>query len=59
MTYAGDPSGFAEQPASGMSSGMLEAQLPPYSITVLDLTLEPTKAPGKMAPVKGRRPAAP
>ncbi len=59
MTYAGDPSGFAEQPASGMSSGMMEAQLPPYSITVLDLTLEPAKAPGKASPVNGRRPSAP
>lgn len=56
MTYAGDPSGFAEQPA--MSSGM-ETQLPPYSITVLDLTLEPSKAPGKASPAKGRRPDAP
>jgi hypothetical protein len=59
LTYVGDPSGFAEQSASSMSSGMVEAKLPPYSITVLDLTLEPAKAPGKASQAKGRRPASP
>ncbi|WP_407737835.1 glycoside hydrolase family 44 protein [Hyalangium sp.] len=59
MTYAGEPSGFAEQQAPGMSAGMMEAQLPPYSITVLDLTLEPAKAPGKPSAEKGQRPASP
>jgi hypothetical protein len=59
MTYAGNPSGFAEQPAAAMSVGRLEAQLPPYSITVLDLTLEPVKVPGKGSQMRGRRPDAP
>jgi hypothetical protein len=59
LTYAGDANGFAEQPTAGMSSSRLEAQLPPYSITVLDLTLEPAKAPGKASSTKGRRPASP
>jgi len=60
LTYAGEASGFAEQPASGMSPGMMEAQLPPYSITVLDLTLEPpAKAPGKASGGKAPQPASP
>ena len=59
MTYVGEPSGFAEQPVSSKGSARGGAQLPPYSITVLDLTLEPSKAPGKPSPVQGRRPAAP
>ncbi|WP_224247555.1 glycoside hydrolase family 44 protein [Hyalangium gracile] len=59
MTYIGETSGFSEQPAAAVSAGILETQLPPYSITVLDLTLEPSKAPGKPPQAKGRRPDAP
>jgi len=59
MTYVGEASGFSEQPASSMGAGVVGAQLPPYSITVLDLMLEPAKAPGKPSPVQGRRPGAP
>jgi hypothetical protein len=59
MTYVGEASGFSEQQASSMGSGVVGAQLPPYSITVLDLMLEPAKAPGKPSPVQGRRPASP
>ncbi|WP_083968356.1 glycoside hydrolase family 44 protein [Hyalangium minutum] len=59
MTYVGEASGFAEQQASSMGSGMVGAKLPPYSITVLDLMLEPSKAPGKPSPGQGRRPGAP
>lgn len=59
LTYAGDPNGFAEQQAAAVSSGIVETQLPPWSITVLDLTLEPSKAPAKAPQAKGRRPDAP
>ncbi|WP_224363493.1 glycoside hydrolase family 44 protein [Hyalangium versicolor] len=59
LTYAGEANGFSERPATAVSAGMLEAQLPPYSITVLDLTLEPSKPPAKAPQAKGRRPDAP
>ena len=59
LIYAGDPNGFAEQQAAAVSSGIVETQLPPWSITVLDLTLEPSKAPAKAPQAKGRRPDAP
>lgn len=68
LTYNGEPGGFAEQPASAVSVASLDAQLPPYSITVLDLTLEPSRAapgPGSAPPpvgqpqVRGRRPGVP
>jgi hypothetical protein len=59
MTYAGEATGFAEQQARSMGAGGVGAQLPPYSITVLDLMLEPAKAAGKPSPVQGRRPASP
>lgn len=55
MTYVGEASGFSEKPATSMGVGVLGAQLPPYSITVLDLMVEP----GKPSQGKGRRPAAP
>ncbi len=57
-TYAGEPEGFSEKQAAPVSAGGLEARLPPYSITVLDLTLEPRKAPAA-ARVRGRRTGAP
>jgi hypothetical protein len=59
LTYVGEASGFSEKPATSMGMGVLGAQLPPYSITVLDLMVEPAKAPAKPSPVKGRRPDAP
>jgi hypothetical protein len=47
MTYVGEASGFSEKQATSMDGGLLGAQLPPYSITVLDLMVEPAKAPAK------------
>jgi hypothetical protein len=59
LTYVGEASGFSEKPATSMGVGVLGAQLPPYSITVLDLMVEPARPPAKPSQVKGRRPAAP
>ncbi len=59
MTYVGEASGFSEKQATSMGGGVVGAQLPPYSITVLDLMLDPAKAPAKPSQVKGRRPDAP
>ncbi|HYH95276.1 glycoside hydrolase family 44 protein, partial [Hyalangium sp.] len=59
MTYVGEASGFSEQQPTALGAGVLGAQLPPYSITVLDLTLEPSKVPERPAQVKGRRRDAP
>jgi hypothetical protein len=58
LTYAGEPGGFSEQRTTTARAEAVEARLPPYSITVLDLTLEPAKAP-PAAQVRGRRPGAP
>ena len=58
FTYAGEPRGFAEQQTSKLGGAALDAKLPPYSITVLDLILEPAQGtPG--AQLRGRRPGAP
>jgi hypothetical protein len=58
FTYAGEPRGFAEQQTSKLSGAALDAKLPPYSITVLDLILEPAQgAPASQ--VRGRRPGDP
>ncbi len=60
MTYVGEPGGFSARQPAAVSTGALQALLPPYSITVLDLTLEPSKAPpGKPPQVQGPRPGAP
>jgi hypothetical protein len=59
LSYTGEPDGFSELRATTQRAAGMEARLPPYSITVLDLTLEPTKAPPPAAQVRGRRPGAP
>ncbi|MDY7226002.1 glycoside hydrolase family 44 protein [Hyalangium rubrum] len=58
-TYTGEPQGFSEQKAPRLSAAAMDARLPPYSITVLDLMLEPpgTGTPGGQ--VRGRRPGGP
>jgi hypothetical protein len=38
FTYGGGPAGFVAGPASQASSGALRRTLPPYTMTVLDLT---------------------
>jgi hypothetical protein len=58
FTYAGEPRGFTEQLAPKLSVAALDAKLPPYSITVLDLILEPAKGTPAVQ-VRGRRPDAP
>ncbi|ADO75632.1 glycoside hydrolase family 44 protein [Stigmatella aurantiaca] len=45
LTYTGDPNGFAEQQEMAPKTDAVEALLPPYSITVLDLTLAPSRGP--------------
>ncbi len=58
FTYAGEPKGFTEQQAPKLSAAALDARLPPYSITVLDLMLEPGMGTPAVQ-VRGRRPDAP
>jgi hypothetical protein len=38
FTYGGGPSGFATAGPSKIESGVLRRTVPPYTITVLDLT---------------------
>jgi hypothetical protein len=43
LTYTGESDGFTEQPGAAVQTDGLDALLPPYSITVLDLTLAPAR----------------
>jgi hypothetical protein len=58
FTYTGEPRGFTEQQAPKLSAAALDAKLPPYSITVLDLMLEPSMGTPAVQ-VRGRRSDAP
>jgi hypothetical protein len=41
FAYGGQPGGFGEPKTTGSGGGMIEESAAPYSITVMDVTLEP------------------